>query len=310
MKRTEYRDAVRNYEDALPSAGKSAKTIKSYSIILRKFGEYISGREGEAEITSADIIRWRASLFSEHVSNNSIKQYLSVLHGFFNWCMRMHYIDKNPVDAKEIPGASDIDYNLLNMDEINELLWSNKKSKTPHTIRNRAIVVLLLQTGIRNSELRSLRVSDLDFENSRITVQHGKGDKRRTTCFPALSQEAVKNYLSCGIRPASCKDADYLFGTDAKQEFGKRQCGEEWHQLSSESLLGIVNRYTERVCGHKVGVHTLRHAAASVWDDRGVPMRDIQNALGHSSISTTERVYVKVLNTARAANTITLALNK
>ena len=169
--------------------------------------------------------------------------------------------------------------------------------------RNRAIIVLLVQTGLRNSELRALTLSDLDFNGGTLTVRHGKGDKARTVPFPQKSREAVRRYLESGTRPKSVKKTALLFGTDA-DEFGHTTNGAEWHELSTVALNAIVKSYVNRITGKVIHCHTLRHMACSLWDDLGVSMRDAQQALGHASIAMTERVYTHVLNKGKAAKSI------
>lgn len=153
-----------------------------------------------------------------------------------------------------------------------------------------------------------LTPADLDFENKCIEIRHGKGEKRRVVAFPALARQLVQEYLESAVRPSNLNPNDYLFGTDADEK-GFNINGKVWKPISSQGLLGIVNRYTRLCCGHEVGVHALRHAAASLWDDMGIGMRDIQNALGHSSIALTEKVYVSVLNKSKSANTINIAFD-
>ena len=308
MTREEYNRYTADYLNALHSLKKSPRTVENYKRAMRAFGESLD--EQRQEITPLAVSAWRNQLSASGIKSNSVKQYMVNLHTFFAWCGRMKLIDHNPVMTEDMPKPDPIEYDLLTYDEIQTLLREKPKgifSKT--ACRNRAIVVLLIQTGLRNSELRNLRPCDLDFENSTVTVKHGKGNKSRTAPFPNLAKEAVSEYLASGIRPAWTTETDFLFGTDA-DENGKSTDGREWHEISSPALLTMINRYTKRACGHKVGVHTLRHAAASMWDDMGAEMRTIQNALGHASVATTERIYVSVLNKAKAAHSINDIMNR
>ena len=126
--------------------------------------------------------------------------------------------------------------------------------------------------------------------------------------FPALSREAVKEYLTSGYRPSDAPESAYLFGTFADENgLSNGDKAQEWHEMGSNALNDVVKRYVKRVTGKEVHAHTLRHAAASLWDDLGAPMRTIQNGLGHSSVRTTERIYVTVLNKHKAAEDLTAA---
>lgn len=304
MNKQQYLSATAKYIQALPSAKKSNDTVKSYSKVLRQFGEYIK----DEEITPATVIEWRTSLYG-HVSNNTIANYLTVLHTFFASAERLGLVAENPVLEQEIPEEQQREYDLLNSDEIDLLLNSDVPTNLDSRMqaRNQAIVVLLLQTGIRNSELRNLRVKDLDFATCTITIRRGKGDKRRVVSFPPKARELVKAYLNSGIRPQCATDSDWLFGTDADKH-GHSTNGQIWKQFSSQGLCRLIRCYTKNGCDHSVKTHTLRHAAASNWDDKGVPMRDIQRNLGHSSMTTTEQIYVSILNNKKSALKVNDAL--
>ena len=309
MNRTEYKKYAEQYINTLPSTKKSVKTIQSYSIVLKKFAGYLNTLPDDGEIEPITVVNFRTELYSTNVKTNTIRYDMTVLHTFFAWAKRMHLIEQNPVEREEIPKEQQIEYNLLSLDEIKTVLTElppriNRKT----ALRNRAIVILLVQAGLRNSELRMLTPADLDFENKCIEIRHGKGEKRRVVAFPALARQLLQEYLESAVRPPYLSLNDYLFGTDA-DENGFSTNGRIWKPISAQGLLGIVNRYTRLCCGHEVGVHSLRHAAASLWDDMGIGMRDIQNALGHAAISTTEKVYVSVLNKSKAANTINAAFD-
>ena len=309
MNRTEFEKYSSQYIDTLPSTKKSVKTIQSYSVVLKKFAGYLNSLPYDGEIEPITVVNFRTELYSTNVKTNTIRYDMTVLHTFFAWSKRMHLIEQNPVEREEIPKEQQIEYNLLSLDEIKTVLTElppriNRKT----ALRNRAIVILLVQVGLRNSELRMLTPADLDFENKYIEIRHGKGEKRRIVAFPALARQLLQEYLESGVRPSNLSLNDYLFGTDA-DENGLSTNGKIWKPISAQGLLGIVNRYTRLCCGHEVGVHALRHAAASLWDNMGIGMRDIQNALGHAAISTTEKVYVSVLNKSKAANTINVAFD-
>lgn len=305
----EYRRAAERYLSAMPSMKKSQNTVRMYRQILNRYAAYLEA-EQISEAGPLSVVGWRVALFGAGLSSNTVRYDMTVLHGFFEWAVRMRLCDGNPVDTAEIPEQKAPEYNLLTREEIRQLLRERPRGVyRKHSERNRAIILLLLQAGMRNSELRGLRPCDLNFEQNTITVRHGKGDRSREIAFPALSQSAVRAYLASGARPAWAGDAGPLFGTDADAT-GHSTGGTEWHPLSSAALLGIVNRYVEHCTGHRgVKVHALRHAAASLWDDMGIPMRTIQTVLGHASIRTTEQIYVRILDKSKAAQQVNRAFD-
>lgn len=313
MTKQEYIKAYNQYLNSLPSMKKSINTIKAYSLALRKFEDYLIGAAHTGDISPIDVVNFRTALANTGIKSNTIKQYLIGIHAFFESAIRMKLTEENPVQVEEIPKAEPIEYDLLNMDEIKTAIANTKPPKGMERelfARNRAIVLLFLQAGLRNSELRSLTAADLDFDNGTITVKHGKGDKKRVIAFPSTAREAVKEYLTSGVRPARLTDKDWLFGSDCDKN-GHSTYGKEWHQLSSYALLLMIRRYIGGCTGKENGVkvHALRHAFASVVAEIGVPIRTVQLALGHSSVATTERVYTSVLNRTAVAHSINTALD-
>ena len=312
MNHAEYKKAVGHYLSALPSSNKSKHTENAYKAVLSAFDDWMGKNaiEGEngAEIGKLAVVAWRSAL-AEQNSVNTVHHRLVCLHRFFEWAVKMGLCDVNPVDVDEIPAKKQVEYNLLTYDEIKTILVETPKKgiHEKNTCRNRAIVLLLCMAGLRNSELRNLRLSDLDFENGTISVRHGKGDKSRTVAFPSLCRTAVYEYLASGIRPESVGADGLLFGTSADENGHGRTA--EWHAITSQGLLGLVNRYTEKCCGHAVCVHALRHAAASLWDHLNITPSEMQQALGHASITTTMGIYRHVLKSDKAAQSINAAMD-
>ena len=313
MNKQEYVKAYNQYLNSLPSMKKSINTIKAYSLALRKFEDYLNGIEHTGDISPIDVVNFRTALSNTGIKSNTIKQYLIGLHSFFESAIRMKLTEENPVQMEEIPKAEPIEYDLLNMDEIKTAIANTKPPKGMTRelfVRNRAIVILFLQAGLRNSELRSLTPADLDFEKCTITVKHGKGDKKRMIAFPATAREVVNEYLASGVRPKHLTDKDWLFGSDCDKN-GHSTYGKEWHRLSSYALLLMIRRYISGCTGKENGVkvHALRHAFASVVAEIGVPIRTVQLALGHQSVRTTEKIYTNVLNRTAVAESINTALD-
>jgi len=304
MKINAYPEQLRLYLDSLASRGKSVNTIRLYTSVLQRFGEYLSTLAGNPDITPHIIAGYRCGLREACVGANSIRQHMTILHAFFAKLEAFSRLtggdERNPVLRDEFPEEAPVDYtDVLTPDEIQTLLnVQPKKTGAGIPIRNHAIVTLFLQSGLRNAELRALTVEDLDFDNHVITVRHGKGDKDRAAPFPAKAREAVRAYLA--VRPDGLTDSDLLFGSTD---------GGGWHEYNGNALNALVKRYTRSIIGREIHCHLLRHAAASSWDDAGVPLRDVQKALGHADMRTTERIYVQVLHKSKAAQNISRAFD-
>lgn len=298
MNKTEFIKYTKEYISTLPSSNKSTNSITLYANRLKLFERYLA--DGE-EITPLVIVRWRQHLTEQGVKPNSIRTYLLNLHNFYNWAIRMGVETTNPVDDKEVPEKKDLIYNLLSLKEIKSLLFGVDCSKMTKTkARNQAIITLLLLTGARNSELRMMRLGDLDWENGLIRIAHGKGDKERFVPFPELAQNTLKEYI---------KREKFLYnGNSSTIIFGRSNNG-KWEEITPAGLIGVVRNYTRKYCGHEVSPHKLRHAYTALCDDMGLPIRDVSRTLGHSSILTTEGVYLHVLKKTKAATSATSVIN-
>ena len=152
--------------------------------------------------------------------------------------------------------------------------------------REKAEVTLLVQSGLRNSELRALTPNDLDWENGTIMARVTKGDKPRVVAFPAAARKAVQEYLDSGIRPKDVGDDEPLFGTFS--EHG-------WRGFTRENLSDHVYNYTKKVLGEEKAcrTHAARHCYASVLLDHNVPTEYISESMGHSSVATTKLYAVR-----------------
>ena len=302
----ETRDA---YLTSLPGV-KSENTIKAYSSALDRFIAFVGDDTPIEQIGKEQIEKYRSYLLADGCSPNGAADYLNKAKIFFEWAVVRGYVAVNPIATKDLPKKREIEYNLLSKEQIEQILADAPKKvrgmARKNRARNVAIVRVLVCSGLRNAELRALTVGDLDFERGTIRVRHGKGDKYRLTPFPAPAREAVAAYLEEQTAAGNPLGAEQtLFGSSADAS-GHDQPG-AWHPMSAVALEKMVGAYTAAVCGNSVCVHALRHAAASYWDDLGVGMRDVQNALGHASIRTTERVYVKRLNKGKSAAAINAA---
>lgn len=302
MNRTEYTEATALYLRLLPSTKASPATVTNYGGVLRDFGNFLEKSKSN-EIAPLTIAEYRQTVIDRGACLNSARRYVATLRTFFAWCARNKLIDGALVDSAEIPAREQIEYNLLTLDEIEALIHYHPRVNSARDCKSHAIAVLLVQTGLRNDELRSLALSDVDFERKTVTVRHGKGNKKRVVALPPDAEQALAVYLASGARPNDLKNSDFLFGSAAGTDGHPTNSG-AWHKLSSAALLGCVNRHTRRVCGHEVSVHALRHAATAYLDYLGASMRDVQATLGHSSVATTEKIYNYVLDPVRTAAAI------
>lgn len=278
------------YLSTLTASGKSPHTVESYNRVIKQFESFLLYRKTDIiNVNSLTVTEWTEEL-TKTVGRNTVRYNLNVLHIFYEWLRRHKFIDENPVLTEDIPSMKKIEYNLLSREDIDSLIH-HKPPQIQNALRNRAIIILLIYSGLRSDEIRSLKTTDLNFTEGFITVCHGKGDKQRNVPFPAAAQKAVTEYMN------RYPHQGLLF-----QPRGKK--------MTSQNLNNQVKKYVFAVTGKEIHTHTLRHAFASLCDDCGIPIRTIQKALGHSSVTTTENIYVTVLNRTRAAQEISSVFSK
>lgn len=313
-----YSAACDDYINEIVHKGVSNSTVVAYSKAINYFKESKAKNSGwETEPSITDVRKFRDNLLDSGTSAKSVRYYLKILKGFFDFCCDEElgdskYFSKNPVLEKVYPIVKQSEKaktydKVLSANDI-KLLWKNNRTfASENWERNYAIITLLLDGKIRNAELLDLKLSDVHFSTEEepfndLLVRHGKGDKARYVTLNEISVSALKLYLASGQRPENLSDDDYLFGTTAEHKFGGKKSGcEAWHRGTSQWLSQLVERHVRAVTG-KAGFrsHSMRHNGAIMELNSGVSMERIQAELGHSSIATTEIYAGRLLPTRRA----------
>ncbi|MBQ8838685.1 MAG: tyrosine recombinase XerD [Bacteroidales bacterium] len=254
----------------------SQNTVASYCSDIRKFTAYV-GRSLE-EVGPEDIVSYLGN--RDDISKRSQARVLSSLRSFFNWLVLEKYIQDNPCDLVDSPKLGRYLPDVLSVGEITAMIdivdtssWQGK--------RDRAILEILYGCGLRVSEVASLKVSGLFFDEGFLRVV-GKGNKERLVPLTGYAAEAVRAYLE--VRPqASVPEADELL---VLNRFGESQ--------SRQSIFKMVKkRAVEAGIRKVISPHTFRHSFATHLIENGADLRVVQDMLGHESISTTE-IYTHV----------------
>ena len=300
--------AIKAYLSSKTADGLSAGTIANYDRITKKCMDFLKA-DGYEEASIASVNDWKISLAEDGVKITTMNLYLSVLHSFFDWAEQMKMIDSSPVIPVVMPSKKAVNMekkkaykHLLEEEDFRRILNGGKPKGVPEMKwkRNRAILVMLMTTALRNSELRDLRMRDLNFEEGTVKVEKGKGNKERLAAFPKVTQDVVKEYLESGYRPNNLGQDDFVFGTN---EDGN------WNQFDRFTLSQLVERNIRLATG-KDGYrsHSCRHFAASFYYDRGVELGSISEVLGHASQSTT-MVYIEKLRPALSSQKASMAFD-
>ncbi|WP_298754878.1 tyrosine-type recombinase/integrase [uncultured Psychroserpens sp.] len=266
----------------------SSKTIKAYETDLRQFKDFINFKDtksiGKEELKSY-------FLYLSKFSKKTIKRKIATLKIFFSYLEFEEIIVNNPFRKVRIKIKDDLILpKILSIGEITEILKilyiskndiSNTKSYAyKEIIRNIAVIELLFASGIRVSELCSLRISNIDNNFSLIKIQ-GKGNKERTI---PITNSATQNALKATHSnfKKSIRKQSYLF------------INRLGNPLSEQSVRLLVKRLAkEAKIDRNITPHVFRHSFATLLLEEDADIRYIQHLLGHSSIMVTQ-IYTHV----------------
>lgn len=273
--------------------GLSEGTIANYDRITAKYMDFV--KSNGLDVTVGSVNEWKVSLAENGVKITTLNLYMQILKTMFDWCVSMEMIDKSPVIPVVMPSKKAVNTErkkpytkLLSADEFRKIITCGRPKGVTEVNwkRNRAILIVFLTSGLRNSELRDLKMKDISFEKGTITVENGKGGKSRICAFPKIAQDAVRDYLESGYCPNNLGENDYLFGTNE----------DGWKQFDRFTLSQLVQRNIRIITGRDdCRSHSLRHASASWMLQNGINMDSISSLLGHSSVATTA-IYAERLN--------------
>lgn len=282
----EKRELARRYLDYLRAEkGLARNTLLAYRRDLKKYLDFLDAkRVGLYERVTSDVIREFMVFLtdSDELSASSRARVLAAVRGLHKFLLVEGYADRNILENVRAPRREQKLPNVITVDEVERLLGSVFPA-TPRGVRDRAGLELLYATGVRISELASIKLGDLDRERGFVRV-FGKGSKERGVPVGDQALVAVQEYLQHG-RPKLVKGRrdDTLF-------LNARGRG-----LTRQGWWKILKSYATRVGLEKITPHTLRHSFATHMLEAGADLRAVQEMLGHASISTTQ-IYTHVSN--------------
>lgn len=262
----------------------SPHTVVAYEDDLRQFSEFIHQHYTDKAHTISDIDHVTIRLFlgdclEKGFSRASIARKLACVKSFFRFLLKVRVIQLNPASNVATPKLQKRLPQYLDEESVVDLM-AQPDATTILGKRDAAILELFYSTGIRLSELISLRPSDVSFEGDTIRVT-GKGSKDRIIPFGQPAKNALRRYIACRneLLPQQAEGSEP--GTLFLTVRGKR--------LNPKGVNVLVNRYIGRVSEiTKKSPHVLRHSFATHLLNRGADLRAVKELLGHESLSTTQ----------------------
>jgi integrase/recombinase XerD len=266
--------------------GLSANTVSAYRRDLLKFDEFAKKRKLALEaVRSDDLVDFLASLYRQKLESRTVARHLVTLRNFFRYAQVQELIAEDPSLNLESPKIRRSLPGYLRLEEVEKIL-ARPDEKTPLGLRDRAMLEVLYSTGLRVSELISLRVMDVDRSAGCIRCI-GKGDKERIVPIGKKALSLVERYLR-DARPR-------LIGRKQQPSAPALFINSRGGTLSRVGVWKILSAYG-RQAGLRVALtpHMLRHSFATHLLERGADLRSVQLMLGHSDISTTQ-IYTHVV---------------
>ncbi|HBA26113.1 MAG TPA: site-specific tyrosine recombinase XerD [Nitrospinae bacterium] len=263
--------------------GHSQNTIKSYKRDILKFVGFLK-YETIDEFSRLDqkrIIDYLMYLRDMNLSSASVARHLVSIKVFYKFLNNEKIVSINPTENIESPRLLRRLPDFLTTEEVDKLLVQPKNDNMG--TRDIAMFEVLYATGLRVSELISLKINDINMERGYI-ITFGKGSKERVVPIGKSAQEKLKRYLEESRHfLLKGKGGDELF----VNRFGGKMTRQGfWKIIKKYALLAGIKK--------NISPHTLRHSFATHLLERGADLRSVQQMLGHADISTTQ-IYTHVV---------------
>lgn len=262
----------------------SPNTLECYMRDIHQYIIFLEDRElYDIRATKISHIQeYMDNIKKQGVSSSTILRKLSSLRSYYGFLMQKNYIKEDPTANLEGPKNKRKLPNVLTVQEVNRLL-AQPRGKDPKSIRDKAMLELLYATGIRVSEIISLKVSDIDIENKQLICR--SSGKKRVVPVDSNALHYIKVYLKEARHElVRNKDEKTLF----VNYHGK--------PMTRQGFWKIVKYYKEKAkIDKKITPHTLRHSFAIRLLNKGTDIKVVQKMLGHSDLSTTQ-IYTQLPN--------------
>ncbi|MDO5696720.1 MAG: tyrosine recombinase XerC [Dermatophilus congolensis] len=274
---------------------KSEHTIRAYvtDVVAALTHAATRGHLAIAQVDLADLRDWLGVTAEAGAARSTLARHTASVRAFFRWAKRSGLIETDPTLRLATPKKSGHLPTVLKQRQAADLLdrartstdgtgGTDEADETDQAVRLRdlALLELLYATGLRVGELASLDIDDVDLAERTARVV-GKGDKERIVPFGVPARDALRAWSVARRRLATERSGPALFLGVRGGRLGQRQIREAVHAAAHAAAVPDI------------APHALRHSAATHLLDGGADLRDVQELLGHSTLSTTQ-IYTHV----------------
>lgn len=259
--------------------GLSKNTVLSYTTDLKLFSKFLDETGKDIKLFQRqDIIDYIEKMKNLRYSSASICRSLSSIKALVKFLIIEKIIIEDPAETIRNPKQWIRLPKAIGFDDIKKLLEINSDNKT--FLRDLAMIELMYSSGLRVSELVSIKINDINFNAGFLRII-GKGSKERIVPINSRAQEMIKRYIfEFRSNLLKTKQSAYLFLSNRAVP------------MTRQRFWQVLKRYGIQI-GIKISPHIIRHSFATHLLDRGADLRSVQKMLGHSDISTTQ-IYTKV----------------
>ena len=261
----------------------SANTIAAYRNDLSQFRAFLQSAglgDGIGDLSQDQIVRYVEHLRNgQNYKDATVARKVAAVKSFYGFLAAEGLIANDPTQQLKSPQVGKTLPRALTVAEVDELLEQPARRNTPEARRDKAMLELLYATGLRVTELISLDVNDIALESDPVTVRCiGKGERERILPLHQRPVDELRQYIF-HVRPK-------LVRNRRETALFVNRRGE---RLTRQGFWLILKNYArEAKLDKAITPHTLRHTYATHMLSGGMPLRNVQDALGHASISTTQ----------------------
>ncbi|MFC1871302.1 tyrosine-type recombinase/integrase [Chloroflexota bacterium] len=261
------------------------KTIQNYTDIINPFIAFCRNELGieDATCVTSHHVRSYLLTFKDRVKPYTFHDYFRAIKRFLNWLVDEGVLSVSPMSNMKTPPVPKVLIKPFHIEDLQSLLALCDK-KTFLGIRNRAIILMLLETALRLEELANIQIEDINFNRGIIKVM-GKGARERVVAIQPRTQKAILHYLINRNDTHRC-----LWVSEERAPLGLSGIYLMIHKLGKRAGLKNV----------RCSPHTFRHTGATMCLNNGAGEFEVQAMLGHSTLTMTRR-YVASINSETAA---------
>jgi integrase/recombinase XerD len=258
----------------------SDNTTAAYRTDLDQLSSFLAEREVASwgAVTHDDMLAFMLFLRERRYATSTVARRTAAVKSFFSYLVAQHNIGDDPTSQIDSPKVDRYPPKAISQHQMDELLELPLRSSAPEGLRDKAMLELLYATGMRVSELVALDTADMSLEGGTVRCV-GKAGRERVLPLTPTAATAVEEYLDVArsqIARGAGEDTGALF----LNHRGKR--------LTRQGFWLILKGYADQVGLHDLTPHTLRHSFAAHMLDGGAELREVQERLGHASLSTTQ----------------------